>query len=76
MVQQSIWTVVKYPRSSQPIAEGGLRLEFALSAKTLCRKWVIFDRDEASSRSRHVRCALKAEVKSGYWHLPRWAFAS
>ena len=27
---------------------------------------VIFDRDEVSSRSRHVRCALKAEVKSGY----------
>ena len=33
MVQQSIWTVVKYPRSSQPIAEGGLRLEFGMKRK-------------------------------------------
>ena len=44
--------------------------------RLLCPLGVIFDRDEASSRSRHVRCAPKAEVKSGYWHLPRWAFAS
>jgi hypothetical protein len=32
-----------------------------------CRTWVIFDRDEASSRSRHVSYALKAEVKLGHW---------
>jgi len=28
---------------------------------------LIFDRSEASSRSRHVGCAQKAEVKSEYW---------
>jgi hypothetical protein len=29
--------------------------------------WVIFDRDVATSISRHVGYAPKAEVKSGYW---------
>ena len=45
---------------------------FMLSAG--CPSRVIRDPDEASSRSRHVGYAPKAEVKSAYWHLPRWAF--
>jgi hypothetical protein len=36
---------------------------------------VIFDRDEAVSRCRHVGYSPKAEVKSGYWHLLQWGFA-
>ena len=35
------------------------------AAHNQCRWWVIRDRDEASSRSRHVSYAPKAEVKQG-----------
>jgi len=39
----------------------------AAAMQTQCRRWVIFDRDAATSISRHVGYAPKAEVKSGYW---------
>jgi hypothetical protein len=35
---------------------------------------VIRDRGEASNMSAMSAVPLKAEVKSGYWHVPRWAF--
>ncbi len=48
-------------------------LPFSSNIGLRCPSWVIFDRDEASSRSRHVGCAPESGSKTEYWNLPRRA---
>ena len=43
----------------------GCVVVFTVAMHTPLPKWVIFDRDEASSRSRHVGCAPESGSKSG-----------
>jgi hypothetical protein len=51
-----------------PIATGIVR-------QCTMKQRVIFDRDAATSISRHVGCAPKADVKSGYLHLSQQTVA-